>query len=124
MQAGQSVLVIGAAGGVGSFAVQISKAFGAVVTGVCSTSQTDAVRSMGADSVIDYTREDFAERGVRYDVILDTAGNRKLSVLRKALVPKGALVIVGGEGGKGKFLGGFGRGTCERPSFLRSRVRR
>jgi NADPH:quinone reductase-like Zn-dependent oxidoreductase len=115
VQAGQSVLVIGAAGGVGSFAVQISKAFGAVVTGVCSTSQTDAVRSMGADSVIDYTREDFAERGVRYDVILDTAGNRKLSVLRKALAPKGTLVIVGGEGGKGKFLGGFGRGTLRAP---------
>ena len=115
VQAGQSVLVIGAAGGVGSFAVQISKAFGAVVTGVCSTTQMDAVRSMGADSVIDYTREEFTELGVRYDVILDTAGNRKLSVLRKALAPRGTLVIVGGEGGTGKFLGGFGRGTLRAP---------
>lgn len=115
VQTGQSVLVIGAAGGVGSFAVQISKAFGAVVTGVCNTTQMDSVRSMGADSVIDYTREDFAELGVRYDVILDTAGNRKLSVLRQALAPSGTLVIVGGEGGKGKFLGGFGRGTLRAP---------
>jgi NADPH:quinone reductase-like Zn-dependent oxidoreductase len=115
VRAGQSVLVIGAAGGVGSFAVQISKAFGAVVTGVCNTTQMDAVRSMGADSLVDYTREDFTELGVRYDVILDTAGNRELSVLRHALAPKGTLVIVGGEGGKGKFLGGFGRGTLRAP---------
>lgn len=115
VQAGQSVLVIGAAGGVGSYAVQISKAFGAVVTGVCNATQMDAVQSLGADSVIDYTRDDFSERGVRYDVIVDTAGNGKLSVLRKALAPKGMLVIVGGEGGKGKFLGGFGRGTIRAP---------
>ena len=80
VQAGQSVLVIGAAGGVGSFAVQIAKAFGAVVTGVCNTTQIDVVRSIGAAAVIDYTREDFAELGIRYDVILDTAGNRKLSI--------------------------------------------
>ena len=115
VQAGQSVLVIGAAGGVGSFAVQIAKAFGAIVTGVCNTTQIDVVRSLGADGVIDYTREDFAELGVRYDVILDTAGNRTLSVLRHALAPSGTLVIVGGEGGKGKFLGGFGRGTLRAP---------
>lgn len=112
---GQSVLVIGAAGGVGSFAVQIAKAFGATVTGVCNTTQTDVVRSIGADTIIDYTREDFAELGVRYDVILDTAGNRELSILRRALAPRGTLVIVGGEGGKGKFLGGFGRGTLRAP---------
>ena len=112
---GQSVLVIGAAGGVGSFAVQIAKASGAIVTGVCNTAQVDVVRSIGADNIVDYTREDFAELGVRHDVILDTAGNRKLSVLRRALAPSGRLVVVGGEGGKGKLLGGFGRGTLRAP---------
>lgn len=115
VQAGQSVLVIGAAGGVGSFAVQIAKASGAIVTGVCNTMQIDAVRAIGADAVIDYTHEDFAESDVRYDVILDTGGNRKLSVLRRALTPRGTLVIVGGEGGKGRFLAGFGRGTIRAP---------
>jgi NADPH:quinone reductase-like Zn-dependent oxidoreductase len=115
VQAGQSVVVIGAAGGVGSFAVQIAKAYGATVTGVCNTTQIDAVRSLGTDAIIDYTREDFVETGVRYDVILDTGGNRKLSVLRRALVPRGTLVIVGGEGGKGKILGGFDRGTLRAP---------
>ena len=115
VQAGQSVLVIGAAGGVGSFAVQIAAAFGGAVTGVCNTTQMDVVRSLGAEHVIDYTREDFAELGVRYDVILDTAGNRKLSILRQALALKGRLVVVGGEGGKGKFLGGFARGTLRAP---------
>jgi NADPH:quinone reductase-like Zn-dependent oxidoreductase len=115
VRAEQSVLVIGAAGGVGSFAVQIAKAFGANVTGVCNSTQLDAVRSIGADAVIDYAREDFAELGTKYDVILDTAGNRKLSVLRRALAPNGTLVIVGGEGGKGKILGGFGRGTLQAP---------
>jgi NADPH:quinone reductase-like Zn-dependent oxidoreductase len=115
VRAGQSVLVVGAAGGVGSFAVQIAAAFGGVVTGVCNTTQMDVVRSIGAERVIDYTREDFAELGVRYDVILDTAGNRKLSILRQALGPKGRLVIVGGEGGRGKFLGGFARGTLRAP---------
>jgi NADPH:quinone reductase-like Zn-dependent oxidoreductase len=115
VQAGQTVLVIGAAGGVGSFAVQIAKAFGGVVTGVCNTAQIDTVRSIGADAVIDYTHEDFAESGTRYDVILDTAGNRKLSVLRRGLTARGTLVIVGGEGGKGKLLGGFTRGTVQAP---------
>ena len=106
--AGQKVLVIGAGGGVGSFAVQLAKAFGAEVTGVCSTGKVDLVRSLGADHVIDYTRDDFATAGVLYDVILDTAGNRPLSVSRKALTPQGTLVLVGGEGG-GKLTGGFER---------------
>jgi NADPH:quinone reductase-like Zn-dependent oxidoreductase len=105
---GQQVLIIGAAGGVGSFAVQLAKAFGAEVTGVCSTTKMDLVRSIGADDVIDYTREDFANGSRRYDLILDTAGNRPLSQLRRALTPKGTLVIVGGEGG-GRWLGGFDR---------------
>lgn len=105
---GQRVLVIGAAGGVGSFAVQVAKAFGADVTGVCSTAKVELVRSLGADAVIDYTQEDFADAGQCYDVILDTAGNRPLSVLRRALAAKGTLVIVGGEGG-GRLTGGFER---------------
>jgi NADPH:quinone reductase-like Zn-dependent oxidoreductase len=104
VQSGQKVLIIGAAGGVGTFAVQLAKAFGAEVTGVCSTTKLDLVRSIGADHVIDYTRDDFADGGRRYDVILDTAGNRSLSHLRRALTPKGTLVIVGGEGG-GRWFG-------------------
>jgi NADPH:quinone reductase-like Zn-dependent oxidoreductase len=102
---GQRVLVIGAAGGVGSFAVQLAKAFGADVTGVCSTAKTDLVRTLGAEHVVDYTREDFAAR--RYDLIVDTAGLRSLTDLRRALTPRGTLVIAGGEGGK--WLGGIQR---------------
>jgi NADPH:quinone reductase-like Zn-dependent oxidoreductase len=114
VQRGQKVLIIGAAGGVGSFAVQIAKAFGALVTGVCSTTKVDLVRSIGADEVIDYTREDFAETGQRYDLILDIAGNRSVSHLRRALTPRGHLVIVGGEGG-GRW---FGIGRQLRASVL------
>jgi NADPH:quinone reductase-like Zn-dependent oxidoreductase len=105
---GQSVLIIGAAGGVGSFAVQIAKAFGGHVTGVCSTEQVELVRSIGADDVIDYTRDDFAQTGRRWDLILDIAGARSVSHLRGALAPRGTLVIVGGEGG-GRWFGGIDR---------------
>src|SRR5215211_6128665 len=104
----QEVLIIGASGGVGTFAVQIAKAFGAHVTGVCSTAKVEMVRSIGADRVIDYTREDFAQGDQRYDVILDIGGNSTLSRLRRALAQQGTLVIVGGEGG-GRWLGGTDR---------------
>ncbi|MGH2529133.1 MAG: NAD(P)-dependent alcohol dehydrogenase [Actinomycetota bacterium] len=110
----QRVLVIGAAGGVGTLTVQIARAFGAEVTGVCSTSKVDLVRSIGADEVIDYTREDFADGARRWDVIVDTAGRRPLSLLRRALTPKGTLVIVGGEGG-GRWTGGFFRQILRAP---------
>lgn len=109
VQAGQKVLVIGASGGVGTFAVQIAKAYGAEVTGVCSTTKVDLVESIGADHVIDYSRADIADGSHRYDVILDTGGNRPLRQLRDALSPRGSLVIVGGETG-GRWLGGFDRG--------------
>jgi NADPH:quinone reductase-like Zn-dependent oxidoreductase len=106
IQAGQKVLVIGAAGAVGSFGVQLAKAFGAQVTGVASTTQVDLVRSTGADEVIDYTRADVTDGSRHWDLIIDTAGRRTLSQLRRALTPKGTLVIVGGEGG-GRWMGGF-----------------
>ena len=109
IQAGQKVLVIGASGGVGSYAVQLAKAFGAKVTGVCSTGKTDLVRSIGADHVIDYTQDDFADGRRHYDLILDIGGNSRLSRLRRALAPTGTLVIAGGEGarwtGVGRQLG-------------------
>src|SRR5215210_6662011 len=105
---GQEVLIIGASGGVGTYAVQIAKSFGAHVTGVCSTTKMEMVRSIGADHVIDYTRKDFAEGDQRYDLILDIGGNSTLARLRRALAPRGTLVIVGGEGG-GRWLGGTDR---------------
>jgi NADPH:quinone reductase-like Zn-dependent oxidoreductase len=108
VQAGQRVLVIGAAGGVGSFAVQLAKAFGAQVTGVASTTQAELVRSIGADEVVDYTRTDVTDGSRHWDLILDTAGHRSLSRLRRALSPAGTLVIVGSEG-RGRFMGGFDR---------------
>ena len=108
LEARQKVLIIGAAGGVGTYAVQLAKAFGGSVTGVCSTSKVDLVRDLGADEVIDYTREDFTDGTRRFDLILDTAGRRPLSRLRRALTPQGTLVLVGGEGGD-RWLGGFQR---------------
>ena len=108
VRAGQAVLIIGASGGVGTYAVQLAKAFGAEVTGVCSTSKVDLVRSIGADRVVDYTREDFTDGGQRYDLILDIGGNSRLSRLRRALAAEGTLVIVGGEEG-GSLTGGIDR---------------
>ena len=100
IRAGQKVLINGAAGGVGTFAVQIAKSFGAEVTGVCSTANVDLVRSLGADHVIDYTREDFT-RGGPYDLIFDNVENRSLSECRRALTPNGTLVLNSGTGARG-----------------------
>ncbi len=108
VEAGQKVLVLGASGGVGTYAVQLAKAFGAEVTGVASTAKLDLVRSLGADHVLDYTRDDFADGVHQYDLILDIGGLPTLSRLRRALVPTGTAVIVGGEDG-GNVTGGFGR---------------
>ena len=100
LQPGQKVLINGASGGVGTFAVQIAKAFGADVTGVCSTRNVDLVRSLGADQVIDYTKEDFTKSAQRYDLILDNVGNHSLSDLRRVVTPKGTYVMVGGPSGR------------------------
>ena len=108
VQAGQRVLVIGAAGGVGSFAVQLAKAAGAHVTGVAGTAQAEVVGAIGADEVVDYTREDVTDGSRHWDLVLDTAGHRSLSRLRRALSPTGTLVIVGSEG-RGRWMGGFDR---------------
>jgi NADPH:quinone reductase-like Zn-dependent oxidoreductase len=111
---GQTVLIVGAAGGVGTLAMQIAKGYGAEVTAVCSGAKADLVRSLGADGVIDYTREDFTEGRRRWDVIVDMAGRRPLRHLRRALSSKGTLAIVGGDGG-GKWTGGFGRQVVRAP---------
>jgi NADPH:quinone reductase-like Zn-dependent oxidoreductase len=104
LQRGQSVLVLGASGGVGGYAVQLARTFGADVTGVCSTAKLDYVTSLGAHHVIDYAREDWADGGRRYDLVLDIAGNPPLRRLRRALAPRGTAVFVGGEHG-GKVTG-------------------
>jgi NADPH:quinone reductase-like Zn-dependent oxidoreductase len=108
VQAEQKVLVIGASGGVGTYATQLAVSFGAVVTGVCSAAKADLVLSLGAKAVLDYRTQDFADGTQHYDVILDIAGNSRLSQLRRALTPTGTAVIVGGEDG-GDITGGFGR---------------
>jgi NADPH:quinone reductase-like Zn-dependent oxidoreductase len=103
LRPGQRVLINGAAGGVGTFAVQIAKALGGEVTGVCSTRNLELVRSLGADHVVDYTVEDFGRRGRRYDLVVDLVGNRSLRALRRALTPDGTLVVAGG--GHGRLVG-------------------
>ncbi len=108
LHSGQRVLILGASGGVGTYAVQFAKGVGAEVTGVASTAKLDLVRSLGADHVIDYTRDDFAKGAVRYDLILDIGGRSSIARLRRALTPQGTLVIVGGEGGN-RITGGVGR---------------
>ena len=108
VRTGQRVLIIGASGGVGTFAVQIAKALGAHVTGVCGTAKLDLVRSLGADHVIDYTTTGIADDGGRYDLVLDIGGNRRLAALRGVLTREGTLVIVGGEGGD-RWTGGLHR---------------
>jgi NADPH:quinone reductase-like Zn-dependent oxidoreductase len=108
LEAGQAVLVIGASGGVGTYAVQLAKTFGAEVTGVSSPAKVDLVRSIGADHALAYTRDDYLDGSKTYDLILDIGGNNSLFRLRRALTPKGTLVIVGGEEG-GSLTGGFGR---------------
>jgi NADPH:quinone reductase-like Zn-dependent oxidoreductase len=110
VQPGQKVLINGASGGVGTFAVQIAKSFGADVTGVCSIRNVDLVRSLGADRVIDYTKEDFAKGEQRYDVILDNVPNHSLSECRRVLTPNGKYVMIGGGGpNEGRWIGPFGR---------------
>lgn len=108
VKAGQHVLIIGASGGVGTFAVQLAKSLGAHVTGVCSTAKVGLVRELGADQVIDYTQVDFAELPQRYDVIFDLGGNSSAARLRRALAPDGTVVLIGGEN-DGHWVGGLGR---------------
>lgn len=117
---GQRVLVLGAGGGIGTFAVQLAKSFGAAVTGVCSTAKVALVRELGADHVIDYTRQDPLRTTSPYDVIFDIAGSRPVTQLRAALTPDGTLMIVGGEGG-GRWIGDLRRSI---PAALRSRFGR
>jgi NADPH:quinone reductase-like Zn-dependent oxidoreductase len=122
LTAGQKVLVIGASGGVGTYAVQLAKQFGADVTGVCSTSKVDLVKRIGADRVIDYTRQDVIGGEERYDVIVDIVGNTKVSRLRKMLTRNGTVVLVGVADG-GKWTGGMGRNLRAALRSLGSRQR-
>jgi NADPH:quinone reductase-like Zn-dependent oxidoreductase len=103
------VLIIGASGGVGTFAVQIAKSFGAEVTAACSTRNVDMVRSIGADHVIDYTQEDYTQGGQRFDLIFETAGSHSPSEIRRALTSKGTLVLIGHGGSEGRWIGPFAR---------------
>jgi NADPH:quinone reductase-like Zn-dependent oxidoreductase len=123
IRAGQRVLINGAAGGVGTFAVQIARVFGAGVTGVCSTRNVEMVRSIGAGRVIDYTREDFTKTGDRYELILDAVGNRSLSDLRRALTTDGTLVLAGASD-KGRWLGPLAGilGAAVLSRFVRQRL--
>lgn len=124
VQPGQRVLILGASGGVGTYAVQLAKALGAHVTGVCSGAKADLVRRLGADEVLDYATSDPTDGSVRYDAVLDIGGNRRLRDLRRALTPTGTLVMVGVEGG-GRWLGGLDRqlrAVLWSP-FLRQRLR-
>jgi NADPH:quinone reductase-like Zn-dependent oxidoreductase len=107
VQTGQKVLINGASGGVGTFAVQIAKSFGAEVTGVCSTKNVDMVLSIGADHVIDYTKKNFTQGGQRYDLILDNVANRSFSELRRLLTPKGIIIPNSGHGGMNYVIKGF-----------------
>jgi NADPH:quinone reductase-like Zn-dependent oxidoreductase len=110
VQPGQTVLINGASGGVGTFAVQLARYYGADVTGVCSGRNAEMVRSLGADRVIDYTKEDFTKSGKLYDLILDNVGNHSLSEFRHLLKPEGKYVMIGGGGPKdGKWVGAMGR---------------
>jgi len=123
LKAGQRVLIVGASGGVGTFAVQLAKAFGATVTGVCSGSKLEFVRSLGADEVIDYTRTPITELKARFDLVLDIGGNRPVSQLRRVLTDHGTLVMVGGEDGD-RWTGGLGRqlGAMLVSPFIRQRL--
>jgi NADPH:quinone reductase-like Zn-dependent oxidoreductase len=108
IEQGQKVLVNGASGGVGTFAVQIAKALGAEITAVCSTKNVDRMRSLGADRVIDYTREDFTRSGGRYDLLLDVAGSKSWSQCKRVLAPRAIVVLVGGRKGSNRMLGPLG----------------